>query len=88
MLYKMPGKYKKIFLSLIISIPLPFEQMVFAAQFSLFEKKSTDVRANKVSNQISDKNHHVNLNLQEEKIPGKKRLELFGIGQYCSSARS
>ena len=73
MLYKLSDKYKKILLSLIISIPLPFEQMVFAAQFSSSEKKSTDVRINKISNKVSADNNYVNLNLQEEKIPGKKQ---------------
>ena len=72
-------QYKKtIFtLPLLVSILLPFEQMVFAAQFSLFKQKTVDVimdKSGKKSNKINGRDYF-NSNLPKEKIPFKNQSD-------------
>ena len=58
-----------LILALIPALLMPFEQMVFAAQFSPYKKKTIDVRLKKESNKSDETNgkRHFNSNFSKEK---------------------
>ena len=66
-----------LMLTLIPTLLMPFEQMVFAAQFSPYEKKTIDVRLKKASNKNNRINgkRHFNSNLSKEKTSFKTQSD-------------
>ena len=80
---KNTNEHKKITLILLLAVSmlLPFEQMVFAAQFSPFIKKTDHTGISKYSN----KNYPVNFNLQEKKRSVKKQYDHASSDNMASS---
>ena len=73
--YKMSNQYSKLFSFVIISLLLPFEQMVFSAQFSSAGKTTNDVYVGRSTDKLNDKKNNINPNLQIKKIPSGKEWD-------------
>ena len=89
-------KIKKIILmlALIPALLMPFEQMVFAAKFSPYEKKTIDARIKKLSYKKSNKANEINgerhfdLSFSKEKTPFKKQSDNSMANNTASTGMS